>query len=193
MIKKIVLAAAVLGLLGGCKSVSVRHSVELPVQVVETHHLHHSPHVVVTPPPPVIVQQHVHVLPPPHHSPPAHVHGPAPTMVIRPRPPAPSGIWHRHQHQEGMGYRSQPPVQRPPEQANRPLPAGPTRPPASREKFLPPLVKRGESPVPPVRKETPPPSAARLPRQEGSPQATGKRDAASQQASQKEQRSGPRS
>jgi len=70
MNKKLILALAVTATLAGCKSVTVRHTV--PVQVVETHHVHHAP----APRPvqqQVIVQQHVHLE----------------TKVVQPVPPAP--------------------------------------------------------------------------------------------------------
>lgn len=85
MNKKLILVLAALATLTGCKSVTVRHTV--PVQVVETHPVHHHP----GPRPvqqPVIVQQHVHVetkvaerTPPPRYTPP---HAAAP----QPKPPA---------------------------------------------------------------------------------------------------------
>lgn len=70
MNKKLILTLAMTATLAGCKSVTVRHTV--PVQVVETYHVHHAP----APRPvqqQVIVQQQVHLE----------------TKVIQPVPPAP--------------------------------------------------------------------------------------------------------
>lgn len=95
MNKHLVLMVVAISVLSGCKSVSVRHTVELPVQVVESHHVHHPPPVVMAPPAPVIVQQHIHV---PASPAPAPVHVPGPVIVVKPQPPVPPASYHRHQH-----------------------------------------------------------------------------------------------
>ena len=123
MNKKLILVLAATATLAGCKSVTVRHSI--PVQVVETHHVHH-----VQAPRPVqqqvqqqvIVQQHVHVE----------------TKVVEQKPPAP---------------RNPPHVAAPqPKPQVSPVPRAQPRPSAPPEKIptpVPPPHGRGAKPTPP--------------------------------------------
>lgn len=111
MNKNLVLIVVAAAMLSGCKSVSVRHTVELPVQVVESHHVHHPQPILVVPPSPVIVQQHVHV---PTPQPPVPMHAPGPVVVVKPQRPVPPGLQHHHPH----GAHPQPP-----QHIYRPLPA----------------------------------------------------------------------
>jgi hypothetical protein len=84
MVKKFVVAAAVIALLSGCKSVIVRHDV--PVHVVERHHVHQRP---VAPAQQVIVRQHVHVEQTYSPPPPVMQRPPLPPIIIRPILPPP--------------------------------------------------------------------------------------------------------
>jgi hypothetical protein len=153
MVKKFVLAVAVIALLSGCKSVIVRHDV--PVHVVERHHVYQRP---AAPVQQVIVQQHVHVeqtyTPPPAM--------PRPPIIVRPILPPP--------------HAGRPDV--PPPRVGRPVvppphagkPGAPDRPPprAGRPVAPPPSAGRPEVPPPLTRPVLPPPhrlEAQPLPRE----------------------------
>lgn len=116
MVKKFVLAVAVIALLSGCKSVIVRHDV--PVHVVERHHVYQRP---AAPVQQVIVQQHVHVeqtyTPPPAM--------PRPPIILRPILPPP--------HAGKPGAPDQPPPR-----AGRPVAPPPS---AGRPDVPPPLTR----------------------------------------------------
>lgn len=197
MSKKLILVAIAVVILSGCKSVSVRHTVELPVRVVETHHVHHSPHVVVPPRPLVVVPPLAHT---PRHPPHAV---PGPVVVINPpRPPASPGL--RHQHQHGDEHHPRPVLRHSPPQVHKPMaPAGRPQSHTSREPAVPPQVQRAQ---PPSRAHKP--AAGQRPALQGRdvpahakpaaaitppPQAARNRDATPQQKSIQEQRGGPRS
>lgn len=144
MVKKFVVAAAVIALLSGCKSVIVRHDV--PVHVVERHHVHQRP---VAPAQQVIVRQHVHVEQTYSPPPPVMQRPPLPPIIIRPiLPPPHAGRPDVPDHPPPRVVR---PVVPPPHAAKPDVPPPMTRPvvpPPHRQKVQPLPRETARAPVP---------------------------------------------
>lgn len=144
MVKKFVVAAAVIALLSGCKSVIVRHDV--PVHVVERHHVHQRP---AAPAQQVIVRQHVHVEQTYSPPPPVMQRPPLPPIIIRPILPPPHAG--RPDVPDHPPPRVRRPVAPPPHAAKPDVPPPMTRPvvpPPHRQKVQPLPRETARAPVP---------------------------------------------